>query len=211
MLDLHAHTPIAYAGHNLNGASCGVILLHGRGSSAEDILGLADAFYDERISFLAPQAANNTWYPNSFLAPVEQNEPWLSSAIAKVGSLIQRCVTAGIMRNRIVLCGFSQGACLATESVVRHPTHYRALIAFTGGLIGPSDLGIHHEGSLAGTAALLSSGDPDPHVPWSRVEASAIELERMGAHVELMRHPGRPHTILGQELEAARSLIQSLL
>ena len=207
----HADTPIAYAGPNLNGASCGVILLHGRGSSAEDILGLADAFYDERISFLAPQAANNTWYPNSFLAPVEQNEPWLSSAIAKVGSLIQRCVTAGIMRNRIVLCGFSQGACLATESVVRHPTHYRALIAFTGGLIGPSDLGIHHEGSLAGTAALLSSGDPDPHVPWSRVEASAIELERMGAHVELMRHPGRSHTILGQELEAARSLIQSLL
>jgi phospholipase/carboxylesterase len=211
MLDPHADTPIARAGHNLHGAGCAVILLHGRGSSAEDILGLADAFYDERISLLAPQAANNTWYPNSFLAPVKQNEPWLSSAIAKVASLIERCVTAGIMRNRIVLCGFSQGACLVTEFVARHPTHYGALIAFTGGLIGPSDLGIHHEGSLAGTAALLSSGDPDPHVPWSRVEASAIELERMGAHVELMRHPGRPHTILGQELEAARSLIQSLL
>lgn len=211
MLDPHADTPIAYAGHDLQGAGCAVILLHGRGSSAEDILGLADAFYDERISFLAPQAANNTWYPNSFLAPIEQNEPWLSSAIAKVAGLIQNCVTAGVMLNRVVLCGFSQGACLASEFVARHPTHYGALIAFTGGLLGPSDLEIRHEGSLAGTAALLSSGDPDPHVPWSRVEASAIELERMGARVDLMRHPGRPHTILDQELEAGRSLIQSLL
>ncbi|WP_263351315.1 alpha/beta hydrolase [Acidicapsa acidisoli] len=211
MLDPHADTPIAYTGHDLHGAGCVVILLHGRGSSAEDILRLADAFYDERISFLAPQAANDTWYPNSFLAPIEQNEPWLSSAIAKVAGLIQNCVTAGVTLSRVVLCGFSQGACLAAESVARHPTHYGALIAFTGGLIGPSDLGIRHEGSLVGTAALLSSGDPDPHVPWSRVEASAIELKRMGARVELMRHPGRPHTILDQELEAGRSLIQNLL
>jgi phospholipase/carboxylesterase len=210
MLDPHAHMPVDHAGHDLKDASCAVILLHGRGSSAEDILGLADAFYDERISFLAPQAANNTWYPYSFLAPIEQNEPWLSSAIAKVANLIQSCVTAGIQRSSIVICGFSQGACLATESVARHPAHYGALIAFTGGLVGPSDLELHHEGLLAGTAALLSSGDPDPHVPWSRVQASARELERMRAQVELMRHAGRPHTILDKEVAAARSLIQSL-
>jgi phospholipase/carboxylesterase len=211
MPDPHATMPVAYAGHDLKGAPCAVILLHGRGSSTEDILGLVETFYDDRIAFLAPQAANHTWYPYSFLAPIEQNEPWLSSAIAKVESLIQNCVAAGIMRSSIVVCGFSQGACLATESIARHPAHYGALIAFTGGLIGPSGLELQHDGSLAGTRALFSSGDPDPHVPWSRVEASARELERMGAQVELMRHTGRPHTILDTELEVARSLIISLL
>jgi phospholipase/carboxylesterase len=211
MPDPHANMPVAHAGHDLKGAQCAVILLHGRGSSAEDILGLAEGLYDERIAFLAPQAANHTWYPYSFLAPIEQNEPWLSSAIARVGTLIESCVAAGIQRSSVVVCGFSQGACLAAESIARRPAHYGALIAFTGGLVGPSDLELQHEGSLAGTRALFSSGDPDPHVPWSRVEASARELERMGARVELLHHAGRPHTILDTELEVARSLIFSLL
>jgi predicted esterase len=211
MRDPHANIPVAYAGHDLKDARCAVILLHGRGSSAEDILGLAESLYDDRIAFLAPQAANHTWYPYSFLAPVEQNEPWLSSAIARVESLVQSCMVHGIQRSSVVVCGFSQGACLATESVARHPQHYGALIAFTGGLVGPSDRELQHEGSLAGTAALFSSADPDSHVPWSRVEASARELERMGAQVELMRHTGRPHTIVDKELEVARSLIFSLL
>jgi phospholipase/carboxylesterase len=211
MPDPHINIPVAYAGQDLKSAQCAVILLHGRGSSAEDILGLAETFYDERIAFLAPQAANHTWYPYSFLAPLEQNEPWLSSAIARVESLIESCSVAGIQRSSIVVCGFSQGACVATESIARRPAHYGALIAFTGGLVGPSDLELHHVGSLAGTRALFSSGDPDPHVPWSRVEASAREIERMGAQVEVMRHSGRPHTILDKELERARSLIFSLL
>jgi phospholipase/carboxylesterase len=211
MPDPHANMPVAYAGHDLKSAHCAVILLHGRGSSAKDILGLAETFYDERIAFLAPQAANHTWYPYSFLAPIEQNEPWLSSAIGRVGRLIENCMIAGIRRSSIVVCGFSQGACLATESIARRPAHYGALIAFTGGLVGPSDLELQHDGSLAGTRALFSSGDPDPHVPWSRVEASARELEQMGAQVELMRHTGRPHTIVDKELEVARSLIFSLL
>ena len=211
MLDPHAGTPVAHAGHDLADARCAVILLHGRGSTAEDILGLASSFCDDRIAFLAPQAANRTWYPYSFLAPIEKNEPWLSSAVARVASLIQGCVTSGIPQNRIVVCGFSQGACLATESIARHPAHYGALIAFTGGLVGPSDLELQHEGSLVGTRALFSSGDPDPHVPWSRVEASARELERMGARVELLRHAERPHTIIEEELETARPLIFALL
>ena len=210
MHDPHANMPVVQAGHDPKGARCAVILLHGRGSSAEDILGLAETFYEERIAFLAPQAANHSWYPYSFLAPTEQNEPWLTSAIARVESLIQKCVVAGIQRSNVVVCGFSQGACLATESIARCPAHYGALIAFTGGLVGPSDSELQHEGSLAGTRALLSSGDPDPHVPWSRVEASARELERMGARVELMRHTGRPHTIVDKELEVARTMIFSL-
>ncbi|WP_263354093.1 alpha/beta hydrolase [Acidicapsa acidisoli] len=211
MTDPHTNMPLAYAGHDLNGARCAVILLNGRGSSEEDILGLAETFYDERIAFLAPQAANRTWYPYSFLAPVEENEPWLPSAIERVESLIDSCVAAGIQRSSIVVCGFSQGACLATEFIARHPAHYGALIAFTGGLVGPSDLELQHEGSLTGTRALLSSGDPDSHVSRSRVEASARELGRMGARVELMRYAGRPHTIVDKELEAARSLIFSPL
>jgi phospholipase/carboxylesterase len=173
MLDPHAKMPVAHSGHDLKGARSAVILLHGRGGSAEDILGLAKTFYDERIAFFAPQAANHAWYPYSFLAPIEQNEPWLSSAVARVESLIQNCVAGNIQRSSIVVCGFSQGACLAAESIARHPTHYGALIAFTGGLVGPSDRDLLHDGSLAGTRALFSSGDPDPHVPWSRVEASA--------------------------------------
>src|ERR1700688_4858977 len=112
MPDPHANMPVTHAGHDLKGAHCAVILLHGRGSSAEDILALAKAFCEERIAFLAPQAANDTWYPYSFLAPIEQNEPWMSSAIARVESLIQNCVATGIQRNNIVVCGFSQGACL---------------------------------------------------------------------------------------------------
>jgi len=124
---------------------------------------------------------------------------------------IRNCVAAGIQRSSVAVCGFSQGACLATESIARHPAHYGALIAFTGGLVGPSDLELQHDGSLTGTRALFSSGDPDPHVPWSRVEASARELERMGAQVQLLRHTGRPHTIVNRELEVARPLILSLL
>lgn len=211
MPDPHTNMPVVHTGHGLKGARCAVVLLHGRGSSAEDILGIARAFYDERIAFLAPQAANHTWYPHSFLAPIERNEPSLSSAIVRVESLIESCVVAGVQRRSVVVCGFSQGACLATESIARHPAHYGALIAFTGGLVGPSDLELRHEGSLTGTRALFSSGDPDPHVPWSRVEASATELERMGAQVELMRHTGRPHTILDTELKVARSVIFSLM
>jgi phospholipase/carboxylesterase len=207
----HASMPVVYAGHDLKGAHCAIILLHGRGSTAEDILGLAKRFYDERIAFIAPQAANNTWYPNCFLGLIERNEPWLSSAIERVESLTQTWVNAGIQRSSVAICGFSQGACLATESIARHPAHYGALIAFTGGLVGPSDRDLQHGGSLAGTRALFSSGDPDPHVPWSRVEASAHELERMGAQVELLRHPGRPHTIVNNELAVAHSLIVSLL
>jgi len=211
MDDPHRDMPVLSFGHELTGAAAVVILLHGRGGSAEDILGLASNFYDARIAYLAPQAAQNSWYPYSFLAPIQHNEPWLSSALAKVKSTVESCTAADIPQSKIGLCGFSQGACLVTEFVARHPSHYGALIAFTGGLIGPPDSDLHHDGSLAGTPALLSSGDPDPHVPWSRVEASARELERMGAKVQLLRHPGRPHTILEKELQAASSLVFPLL
>ncbi len=211
MTDPHRDTPVERMGAELANARAALILLHGRGGSAEDILGLAKEMYHRDFAYLAPQAANHTWYPHSFLAPIEQNEPWLSSALSKVASVVDLCVSSGLRPERVAVCGFSQGACLATEFVARHPARYGALIAFTGGLIGPPGSDLHHIGSLAEMPALLSSGDPDPHVPWSRVQESAQQLEQMGAHVQLVRHPNRPHTILESEVQAASSLISALV
>jgi phospholipase/carboxylesterase len=177
--DPHRDQPILTLGAGLAQATAAVILLHGRGASAEDILGLAS----------------------------EKNEPWLSSALAKVGAIVQQAVAAGLSHDRIFVCGFSQGACLSSEFVARNPARYGGLIAFTGGLIGPPDADLHHKGDLAGMPALFSSGDPDPHVPWSRVLESAEQFTAMGAEVKTQRYPGRPHTVLPQEIKSARDLI----
>ena len=206
-LDPHANQPVRHIGAPLADATGAVVLLHGRGGSAEDILSLAQPLHREGLAYLAPQAAGHTWYPNSFLAPRETNEPYLSSALRKIDSVVAEIEVAGITRDRILIAGFSQGACLATEFVASNPARYAGLIAFTGGLIGPPDVSLHHEGSLAGTPAFFLSGDPDPHVPWQRVQASAAELERMGAAVTARRYPGRPHTVSADEVELARTLI----
>jgi phospholipase/carboxylesterase len=208
----HANQSVLHAGAPLAEAKGALVLLHGRGASAEDILGLGAALVSTNtaqleLALLAPQAAGHTWYPNSFLAPREQNEPYLSSALAKVGAVVAEIEAAGIPRDRIVIAGFSQGACLTTEFAASNPARYAGLIALTGGLIGPLGMDLHHEGEFHGTPALLLSGDPDPHVPWQRVEDSARELTRMGAVVETMRYPGRPHTVSMPEVELARKLL----
>jgi len=209
-LDPHAGQPVIHAGAPLAQARGAVVLLHGRGGSAEDILGLASAFDQPGLAYLAPQAAGHTWYPTSFLAPREDNEPWLSSALAKIGAVVASIEAAGIPRERIVIAGFSQGACLSTEFVASSPARYAGLIAFTGGLIGPVGMDLHHEGDLAGTLALFLSGDPDPHVPWQRVVDSAKELERMGAKVEAIRYPGKPHSVSADEVERARAMLAGI-
>lgn len=210
MIDPHRDTPVARMGAALSSARAAAVMLHGRGGSAEDILELAREMYHDEFAYLAPQAANHKWYPHSFLASIEQNEPWLSSALRKVATIVNQCISSGVPRERVAVIGFSQGACLATEFVARNPSRYGALIAFTGGLIGPPDADLRHPGLLAGTPALLSSGDHDPHVPWSRVEQSAKELERMGAEVHLIQHRGRPHTILPAEVELADKMLSTL-
>ena len=207
MTDPHRDQPVRTLGAPLAQAAAAVVLLHGRGASAEDILGLAAEMYDERLAYLAPQAADHRWYPNSFMAPIAENEPWLSSALAKVAAVVQLAVHGGLSLERIFICGFSQGACLTTEFIARHPARYGGMVALTGGLIGPPDADLHHAGNLAGMPALFSSGDPDPHVPWSRVLASAEEFTAMGAEVETQRYPRRPHTVLTLEIESARKLI----
>jgi predicted esterase len=206
--DPHAGSAVLQAGAPLETADLVVVLLHGRGASAEDILELGSAFQLPNLAYLAPQAAGHTWYPLSFLAPRKANEPYLSSALGKVESIVRSLEQAGFSRERIVVAGFSQGACLATEFIASHPARYGGLIAFTGGLIGPpGSLEFSPSGQLAGTRALLCSGDPDPHVPWARVEESAAILSAMGATVTAKRYPGRPHTVTQEELELARKLL----
>jgi predicted esterase len=127
--------------------------------------------------------------------------------LAKVASLVKQAVDAGVSLQHIFVCGFSQGGCLSAEFAARNPARYGGVVAFTGGLIGPPDADLHHPGNFAGMPALFSSGDPDPHVPWSRVVASADQFRAMGAEVQLQRYPGRPHTVLPQEIKAARELL----
>jgi predicted esterase len=202
--DPHRDQPLLRLGAPLNRAQRVMILLHGRGSTADDIISLGQVLGGPEFAYLAPQAANHTWYPNSFLAPLEQNEPYLSSALDRVESLVQLAVAAGLPPDKTVIAGFSQGACLATEFVARHPRRYAGLIAFTGGLIGPPDSDLTHPGNLAGTPAFFGSGDPDPHVPWHRVQQSAEILKQMGADVAAHRYPGMPHTVTPGEIETAR-------
>jgi phospholipase/carboxylesterase len=209
--DPHRDQPILTTGHKLAGASGAVILLHGRGASAEDILGLVPEFDRPQLTYLAPQAAGHAWYPNSFLAPIQQNEPWLTSALDKVRAIVDQIIAAGIARDRIVIAGFSQGACLASEFVARNAARYAALIAFTGGLIGPPGTDFRYDGDLAGTPAWFGSGDPDPHVPWKRVQESAAILSAMGAEAVAKRYAGMPHTISREEIEEAVNIIDRAL
>jgi glyoxalase family protein len=208
--DPHANGELYRAGAQLEHARGAVILLHGRGGPARDILTLSRALAPANvpIAFLAPQAAGFAWYPNSFLVDRELNQPELNSALARVQSVIDLVVAAGIPLDRIVLAGFSQGACLATEFVATHPARYAGLIAWTGGLIGPPGSDLSHAGNLAGTPALFASSDPDAWVPWPRVEESAKIFTTMGAQVTLRRYPDKPHSVSGEEIELGRKLIE---
>jgi predicted esterase len=197
----HRGEPLLAAGTPLDerrGARAVVVALHGRGADAEGILGfLVDALEDEGegVALLAPQARHATWYPKSFLAPVAENEPWLSSALARVGEVIAGIERDGVPAEKIVLFGFSQGACLASEFVARHPRRYGALVAATGGRIGPPGTDFANAGDLAATPIHLSAGDPDPHVPWSRIEESAASFRALNGWVTTHREPGFPHAV----------------
>lgn len=186
----------------------GLLLVHGRGGNAREMLGLGHELSEATSAVLvAPQAARGTWYPGSFLEPLSKNEPWLGSALRKLEGCSTQLVELGIPWDRQVIVGFSQGACLSSELVARSGHSWRGLIAFTGGILGPLGEGRRFEGDLRGTKILLSSGDPDPHVPFSRVEETAVLFESLGADIEVDRYPGRPHTILRIEVERAQRLL----
>lgn len=205
--DPHRDQPVLTSGAKLTEAAGAVILLHGRGASAKDILGLGREFQQPALAYFAPQAAGDSWYPYSFLAPIERNEPWLTSALNKVGAIVEEISRAGVPREKIVIAGFSQGACLASEFVARSAARYGGLMAFSGGLIGPPGTDFRYGGTLHGTPAFLGSADPDAHVPWQRVEESASVLRALGAEVVLRRYAGMPHAINAAEIEEARELV----
>ncbi len=203
----HAGQPVLTFGPPPAEARLGAILVHGRGASASDILGLAHEFALPDVAYVAPEAAGHTWYPYSFLTKMEQNEPGLSSALRVIESLVQHLEQQGLPANRVALMGFSQGACLTLEFAARHARRYAAIAGFSGGLIGPPGTARDYAGSFDGTPVFIGCSDLDPHIPVERVRESAQVYRRMGAGVDERIFPGMGHTINEAEIEAVRLLL----
>jgi phospholipase/carboxylesterase len=205
---MYTHTEnIITAGASIEKATSAMILLHGRGGSAEDILSLSSYLNVKEMALFAPQATQNSWYPYSFLSPVEQNQPALDSALAVLDGLVESIISKGIAREHLYFAGFSQGACLTLEYTTRHAARYGGIIAFTGGLIGEQLNAANYKGNFEQTPVLITTGNPDPHVPVSRVNESAAIMGELQANVTTEIYKGRPHTISGTEIELANQLI----
>lgn len=206
----HETQPVSTAGKSLTEANAALVLLHGRGATAESMLPLADAVGAEDFAVLAPQAHGYQWYLQRFTAPKKQNEPSLSSALKTVEKLLKQINKAGIPTERVVIGGFSQGACLASEFAAQHPTRYGGLLVFSGGLIGEAVSAEAYDGSLAGTPAFLGCSDVDPHIPLERVQETTRILEALEADVTEKIYPGMAHTVSEDELEQARKITASV-
>ena len=204
----HAGQPVVTRGRSLAEARAAVIMVHGRGASPQSILELAAAIPHPDVAFLAPGASGGTWYPMSFLAPTAQNEPGIGSGISVIHALIDEVVAAGIPDDRIILLGFSQGACLASTSAQRRPRRYGGVLVFSGGLIGPPGTRWGSDGDFAGTPILLGCSDIDAHIPEPRVRESAAHFERMGAEVTCRIYEGMGHTVNDDEIAFARELVE---
>ncbi len=198
------------AGKPLAGALGALVLLHGRGSSAVDILTLVHEFKRPDFAYLAPQAKGNTWYPSRFLDPVVSNEPYLSSALQAVENAVDRVRAAGIPPERMLLFGFSQGACLALEWAARNARRYGGLAGLSGGLIGADNEPRQDRGSLEGTPVFLGCSEPDPHIPRYRVEKTAEVLGRLGGEVIMRLYPGLGHTINQDEIDFVSQMMGAI-
>jgi predicted esterase len=207
--DPHRDQPVLTAGAPLAQARGAMLMVHGRGASAHDILSLALELRQANFAYLAPAAAENAWYPYRFMEPMERNEPWLSSALAKLESVLAQIAAAGIPPERTLILGFSQGACLSLEFGARHARRYGGLIGLSGGLIGPDGTPRDYAGSLAGTPVLLGCSDVDPHIPQARVDASAEVLRRLGGAVDERIYPNLPHTVNRDELTAVHAIMEA--
>jgi len=207
----HAGQPMLLAGEPLEQARAALVLVHGRGASAHDIVSVADEWARPGVALLAPQAADKSWYPQRFMAPLDENEPWLSSALSVVGAALARVTVAGIPLERVVLLGFSQGACLALEYAARNARRYGGLVGLSGGLIGPDGTPRDYPGSLASTPVFLGCSDVDPHIPVERVRESAAVFRQHGGEVELRLYPNMGHTINDDEVDYVRELVERLI
>ncbi|MCB9176569.1 MAG: phospholipase [Caldilineae bacterium] len=210
----HADQPLVRAGPPPGAARAGLILLHGRGGHAADILALHRLLERDDVAALAPQAAGFSWYPDGFLAPWTVNAAGRDSGVSVIDGLVAALLAEGLPADRILIAGFSQGACLACDFLLRHPRRYGGLAALTGGLGGPpgSDWAawLREDRPLSGMPAYLASGDPDPHVPWPRVAETAAVLEGLGARVALHRLPGQGHQIGPASLDGLRALVRQV-
>ena len=198
---------IVTAGIPVAEAKRAVVFLHGRGATAEDIISLSSHLNVDDAALFAPQATNNSWYPYSFIAPVEQNQPALDSALSIINELVSEIVSSGIPKEKIYFVGFSQGACLTLEYITRNAARYGGAVAFTGGLIGKEINMKNYKGDFQQTPILITTGDPDAHVPVRRVEVSEGIIKKMNAKITMKIYAGRVHTISQKEIELAKQLI----
>lgn len=206
----HQGQPVRTAGVPLENAKAAMVMVHGRGATAESILTLVPALDVSGFSFLAPQAGGNTWYPNSFLAPIPSNEPGITSGLQAIGDVISRITDTGMPLERIMLLGFSQGACLSLEYAARHAARYGGIATLSGGLIGPDATPRDYPGSFDGTPAFLGCSDIDGHIPALRVTQSAAVLRRMGADVTMKLYPGMGHLVNETEIAAVTAMMQEV-
>lgn len=206
----HQDQPLVTAGADPEDAAAGVVMVHGRGASARSILGMAGEFGVEDVAYVAPQARRGTWYPNSFMAPMDSNEPGLSSGLQAVADSIGTLNDAGIPTERVLLLGFSQGACLSSEYVARNARRYGGLAAFSGGVIGPEGTPRDYEGSLDGTPVFLGCSDRDPHIPLERVHETADVFEDLEGDVTERIYEGMGHTVNEDEIEFVADLLGDL-
>ncbi len=208
---LHQGGIICTSGDPASRAQAAMVMLHGRGAGAQDILMLADELGVGGFTFFAPQAAGNTWYPRPFLAPLSENEPWLTSALAFVDDTLERILRDGISLEHTILLGFSQGACLALEFAARHARRYGGLVGLSGGLIGPDDNPRQYAGSLSGTPVFLGCSDVDPHIPARRVDLTADVLRGIGGSVVERLYPNMEHVVGQDEIDYVRRMMNDLL
>ncbi|SFS76437.1 alpha/beta hydrolase [Halostagnicola kamekurae] len=208
--DPHGNQPIERVGADLEDAAAAMVLVHGRGARASGMLEFANEFARDDVAFLAPQAHRGTWYPNSFLAPIEDNQPHLDSALAKLEDVLETVESAGIPLERTILLGFSQGGCLSTEYAARNADRYGGVVALSGGLIGPEGTPRDYDGSMDGTAVFIGCGDQDPHIPVERVDESIRAFDDLEAETEKRIYQGVGHTVLEDELEYVRELVDGV-
>jgi len=206
----HQGQPVRTAGAKLESAVAAIVMIHGRNATAESILSLASAIDTAGFAYLAPQAAGNTWYPNSFLAPIPSNEPGISSGIAAINDVMRRIADAGIPPERTMLLGFSQGACLSLEYSARSARRYGGVAGLSGGLIGPDDTPRDYPGSFDGTPIFLGCSDVDDHIPAKRVKDSARVLEKMGAVVTRRLYPGMGHLVNDDEVSTVKAMMAAV-
>lgn len=207
----HQNGAVYHAGTPLEEAKAAVVMVHGRGATAESILQLANEFGVEGVAYLAPQATNYTWYPQSFLAPIEANEPGISSGIQAVLDVVKHIEEAGIPTEKIMLLGFSQGACLSLEFAARNARRYGGVFGLSGGLIGPDGTSRDYTGSLEDTPVFLGCSDIDSHIPLQRVKHSTEVLQELGGDVTERIYPGMGHTINQDEIAFVKEIMTQVV